>query len=253
MIFDHRHSAADRVFLDRRGAGIPSVVHSGPGGRASGWPGGRQAGGLGTPDDPGQGRTPAPGYPAGSGDVRQAAMPGNVAVDPAGAVPARQGAGGCSRRPSAPCYRAPVTLSDTGRLGRTRALPPFWRRSPRSGVADRGAQIWVICAPAPAVGRANGRSLMPMTWTISPRTDVARARRNTYHGSDDPVGLWRHRVDKPRRHGGDDVAGPRHRGGHMHHAGPSRRTRPSPARPCPDQPARDGAVVARAALRTWPA
>ena len=53
------------------------------------------------------------------------------------------------------------------------------------------------------------------------------------HGSDDPVGLWRHRVDKPRRHSGDDVAGPRHRGGHMHHAGPSRRTRPSPARPCP--------------------
>jgi hypothetical protein len=52
--------------------------------------------GLETPDDPGRGRTPARDHPAGSGDLRQAAIPGNVAVDPAGAVPARRGAGGCS-------------------------------------------------------------------------------------------------------------------------------------------------------------
>ena len=52
--------------------------------------------GLETPDDPGQGLTPARDHPAASRDLRQAAMPGNVAVDPAGAVPARRGAGGYS-------------------------------------------------------------------------------------------------------------------------------------------------------------
>jgi len=89
-------SAADRVFLDRRGTGVPSVVHAGPGGRASGWPGRRQAGAwrprmIRARD----GRQPG-GHPAGSGHLRQVAMPGNVAVDPAGAVPARRGAGGCN-------------------------------------------------------------------------------------------------------------------------------------------------------------
>ena len=41
----------------------------------------------------------------------------------------------------------------------------------------------------------------------------------------------RGRLAKPRWLPGDQVAGPGHRGGHAHHAHPSRRTRPSPARP----------------------
>jgi hypothetical protein len=103
-------------------------------------------------------------HPAGSGDLRQATMPGNVAVDPASAVPARRGAGGAVARPSAPCYREPVTLSETGGLGRKRALPPIWTAGLSVPMVPVRVQIWEICALACTAGGASvGRPLVVFT------------------------------------------------------------------------------------------
>jgi hypothetical protein len=70
--------------------------------------------GLQTPDDPGRdGRQPGI-IQRGPGDLRQAAMPGTSRWTRPVRSRLAEAREGAVARPSAPCYRAPVTLSDTG-------------------------------------------------------------------------------------------------------------------------------------------
>src|SRR6266542_3302111 len=63
-------------------------------------------------------------------------------------------------RPAAAHIYADSPVKRPPKPGRAnaRAVPPFWRRFLPPGVADRSAQIRVICAPARVVGRLRGQA-----------------------------------------------------------------------------------------------
>ncbi len=95
----------------------------------------RQAGGLETSDDPGQGRTPARDHPAGSGTSGRRPCPGTSRWTRPVRSRLAEAREGAVARLSAPCYRAPVTLSDTGGQGER----AHCRRSARIGSTRRSS------------------------------------------------------------------------------------------------------------------
>jgi hypothetical protein len=51
--------------------------------------------------------------------------------------------------------RTAATLGNRHPSASVRTLPPIWRRSLPASMVDSGAQIWVICGAARALGRLN--------------------------------------------------------------------------------------------------
>jgi hypothetical protein len=70
--------------------------------------------GPGDPRQSGPGTDASPGSSSGVRDLRQAAIPGTSQWTRPVRSRLAEAREGAVARPSAPCYRAPVTLSDTG-------------------------------------------------------------------------------------------------------------------------------------------